>query len=641
MKTSTNRSRRRPPTLALLLLSLLVSGGAGLAQVPPPVAVTDNGEVRQELPGNRVQSVHDIALRSGDFVCNLSFRNSEYRDAEGRPERVEGTVGVHLWPEQGQGWYPNGTFTVFADGTSLTSGGVLRGTRVLEQGAAALVETTLEHPRASVRLRFAYRPGQEGLDVQVLLLPPAEGAAPISRLSLELACYPGYYTAWNKRRGHRWVVTPLRAIEEIREEGLDMKSPTWTHQVREEPLNPAQEPWLFYYDEVFNSADGNGRGMCGLVLSPAVLAQAQVNVSDYEIVTKLTGQAEQRALTFTLWQSPERDYPPQLARFPAVVEAARARLQDGTLFLPQSLVGFDLPTEARTLEPLVETPDYDRLVTQAKALAAAVAELRATPASLAGEQAALERLSAYRRDIWKAERALPRPRRLLVLQGAHYPSWRLAEAVAVSEGSLQVDESFFSASWRGDRLTTFPATESEMLQYDAVVFNNVSAVPLRESGEALLKQFVLNGGGLVVLSGFYAYGQGAYQGSVLEELLPVTFAGPFDVKRLAAPARLQPGTNVPGLPALPRPDPGVVLWLQDLQPKPGATVAVQADLGGGRRAPFLVVGRAGEGRVAACAGTVYGVAPGGMVEFWNHREWPAFLAGVLRWCCGQTAKPGT
>jgi uncharacterized membrane protein len=228
---------------------------------------------------------------------------------------------------------------------------------------------------------------------------------------------------------------------------------------------------------------------------------------------------------------------------------------------------------------------------------------------------------------------------VLALEGPDYPCWKLDEAATGSGGALQIDKSFFSTDYRGDRLTTFPATEAEMLQYDAVVFANVSATPLRASGEALLKQFVTNGGGLVVLGGFYAYGEGAYQPSVLADLLPVTMSGAFDVKRLPAAGNLLAGTPVPGLPPLPGKGRAVVLWLQALQPKPEAAVPVYAEVGAGKKAPFLVVGRYGEGRVAACAGTVYGEAPAGKSEFWNRPDWPDYLAGVVRWACGLQEGP--
>jgi uncharacterized membrane protein len=616
------------------LLLGLAAGALAPVAAAPPVVVTDNGEVRQELPDHRVMFNREIALSCGDFACNLTFRNMEFYDAAGKKDRSEGTVGVQFWPENGQGWYPNPSFVVSLDGTPLSTNAVVKNTRVLEQGASALVETTLEHAKGSVRVRFAYRPGQEGLDVQLVLLPAA-GAPPVKQLSVDLTAYPAFFTIWNKRRGDRWVVTPTRSFEEPREAGLDMDAKTWKHQTRDEQVDLAQENWLFYYDKFFNSADGNGKGMCGLVFLPLELQTGQVTVSNYEIVTKLAAKPDQRSLEFTLWQTTERDYSPPLQRFPQIADAARQRLQDSARFLPQTLVGFDPAAEARGLQPLAKAPGADQLNAKLQAVVDAIAGVKAAPASLDLEQTALDRLAVYRRALWQAGRSLPRPRRILVLAGPDYPVWKLDEAAATTAGDLVLDKSFFSTNWKGDRLTTFPATEAEMLQYDAVVFLNVSATPLRESGEALLKQFVMGGGGLVVCGGFYAYGEGFYQQSVLADLLPVTMGGAFDVKRLPAPAAVVAGAKVSGLPAA---GPGVALWLQDLQAKPAATVPLVADLGAGKRAPFLVVGRAGEGRVAACAGTVYGEAPAGKTEFWNRPEWPTYVAALLRWVCAPSGK---
>ena len=636
-------SHGAPLALCLLLLAGAVSAyaapaSAAPASAAPAVVVTDNGEYRDVLPQNRVQHRQEIAVSCGDFSCTLVFCTLDYLDAAGKLDRSESSVGVHFWPtpDGGQGWYPNDTFSLSADGTPLRLNGALRDTRVVEQGASALVETTLVNPKASVRLRFSYHPGQEGLDVQVALLPGPAGAPAVKQLSLDLSCYPAFFTAWNKRRGDRWVATPTRSLEEPREAGLDLKAPTWKSQSRLETLDLAQENWLFYYDKIFNSADGGGRGVCGLVFLPAQFQQGQVNVTDYEIHTRLDGKPDQRTLAFTLWQNTARDYGPQLQRFPHVADACRQRLQDPALFLPQSLVGFDNATEEHSLQALAQVAGHDKLTTQLQALEQAVARVKAAPEALDQEPAVVGQLMEYRRALWQAGRALPRPRRVLVVEGADYPEWKLDEAAAASGGNLVLDKSYFSTDYRGDRYTSFPATEADMLQYDAVVLANVSATPLRASGEALLKQFVTNGGGLLTLGGFYAYGEGAYQPSVLADLLPVTVAGPFDVKRLPAPAGLVPGTAVPGLGAPAGADRPVVLWLQTLQPKPEATTAIYADLGGGKKAPFLVVGRAGAGRVVACAGTVYGEAPAGRTEFWNAPEWPDYVTALLHWVCGQS-----
>jgi uncharacterized membrane protein len=469
--------------------------------------------------------------------------------------------------------------------------------------------------------------------VQVLLAP-APGQE-TQKLSTVMYSYPAFFTTWNKRRGDRWAVTPLRAIEETREPGLDMKAPTWKRAVHTEDLQLPGEYWLYYYDKFFNSSDGNGKGSCGLIFQPEKMQQGSVSVSDYEIVTTLRLKPGERSLLFTLWQTPERDYAPYLKTFPQIAAECSRRLQNGALFLPMSLVNFDPAAEAGSLTQLTAVVGKnDALTAQLAALAGAIDKLKASPTAQ-DEEAVSRQLTDYRRAIWKAARALPRPRTVLALEGANYPIWKLDEAAAAANSGITLEKSFFSASWQGDRLTMFPATETDMLQYDAVVFNNVSVVPLRASGEALLKQFVANGGGLLVFGGFFSYVEGKFPKSVLEEMLPVTMGGAFDVKKLPAAAAILSGEKAQGFPPSPFRQNDVVLWLQSLTPKPGSVVALYADLGNGRKAPFLVLGRYSEGRVAAFAGTVNGLPPTGKTEFWNSPEWPAFLAGVVRWVCGK------
>jgi uncharacterized membrane protein len=194
--------------------------------------------------------------------------------------------------------------------------------------------------------------------------------------------------------------------------------------------------------------------------------------------------------------------------------------------------------------------------------------------------------------------------------------------------------SFFATDWRGDRLSYFPANEEEMEHFDAVVMADVSAAALRGNGEKLLKDFIAAGGGLVVFGGFYAYAGGKFNGTVLEEILPVTWGGAFEVQRLPQPGRLAEHDRLTGFPSWSMKADSMVFWLHKLTPKPESKIVLEARTGWRQRQPFLVAGRFQQGRVVAVAGTVYGQEAPGKTGFWNQPEWPSYLSAVLLWTCG-------
>ncbi|MCG2661429.1 MAG: glutamine amidotransferase [Kiritimatiellae bacterium] len=624
-------------------LAATASRGDPSRDPPADIRVTDHGTKEFEPswpPLYRHVAEREISITSGKNSFLLKFVTVNYNDNDGKRLRSSASVGIDCRTgNKGQGWYGSDTFHLFVNDQDLNEhNGAWKNIRILGQGQSALVEGNFEHAKAAARIRFTCRPGQEEMDVWVAFQP----YEPDQAFKVSLSCYPAFFTAAQKRRGDRWVTTPARSVEEIREPGLDMDARQWKSSERTEKLDPSKEWWLFYYDKFFNSAAGNGSGVCGLVIAPDNLEAASLRVTDYGIGTELKLGPEKRYLRFALWQRNERDYEAPLKAFPSIAADAQQRLAANETFLAPTLVSFDEKNELRKLDEL--KAEATRIVTlrgQFKAVAQAVTQAKgaAMEDAFDAEEKASLLLQDYRRAFWKLRRASPHPLRILALAGAHFTEWKFDEAAASSSAPIMIDRSFFSDSYRGERLTTFPATAEDFMQYDAVAFINVSTPPLREEGQRLLKQFVADGGGLIVCGGFYSYGGGFFTGSVLEEMLPVTIKGPRDVKKLPLAMDVIPGDAVPGLPVLPPGNAGVVMWLHDVTAKPGAKVPLRAGAGDPSK-PFLVTGVYGEGRVAAFAATVYGVPPKGKSEFWNCSEWPGFLTGVIRWV-GHLAGPGT
>jgi uncharacterized membrane protein/secreted protein with Ig-like and vWFA domain len=67
-----------------------------------------------------------------------------------------------------------------------------------------------------------------------------------------------------------------------------------------------------------------------------------------------------------------------------------------------------------------------------------------------------------------------------------------------------------------------PKTTAELGEYDLLIFNNVSATEVSEKQMQMIKRYVGNfGGGLVMIGGENSFGSGGYAKTILEEVLPV------------------------------------------------------------------------------------------------------------------------
>jgi hypothetical protein len=128
-----------------------------------------------------------------------------------------------------------------------------------------------------------------------------------------------------------------------------------------------------------------------------------------------------------------------------------------------------------------------------------------------------------------------------------------------------------------------------------------------------VRQFVENGGKLIVFGGLYGYGHGGMKGSFLEEVLPVSVQRTFDRERVTGefteaeswfPAKL-----------------GDCAWLHAVTVKPRAQVCWRV----GRR-PAVVAGAFGNGWVIAITATMLGDPA---QPFWESPVWRRELGGML------------
>ncbi|MHB9134314.1 MAG: glutamine amidotransferase [Armatimonadota bacterium] len=236
------------------------------------------------------------------------------------------------------------------------------------------------------------------------------------------------------------------------------------------------------------------------------------------------------------------------------------------------------------------------------------------------------------------------PLRVLTVHGFWYKHYAVERALA-RMGGVFIDNSW---EYVDSGLRYYPESYEGLMGHHLVVIANVNAEAFGPVRRKMLKDYVAQGGAILFLGGWYAYGPG-YHNSVFEEISPVT----YPEKRNAPPNESSPGvwTGTPpdGLPLAPGKDivgagfaklnwaaSPRVFWYHPLTPKAGAKVLLTAD---GK--PLLITGTYGKGRVAVFAGTVMGDPPAGKLPFWQWDGWPTILADTMNWLVAGTAKPAS
>jgi hypothetical protein len=174
-------------------------------------------------------------------------------------------------------------------------------------------------------------------------------------------------------------------------------------------------------------------------------------------------------------------------------------------------------------------------------------------------------------------------------------------------------------NWNGPRL----GKPEDLAQYRLVVLANTDLRTFSLEQRAWLRGWVENGGSLLLTGGPYAFGRGWWHESdLLAPILPATLR-PFDLRPAGAeqPLLLRGAGPLAGLKL---PTGAVANWLHELEPKPGAMVALTA---GGQ--PVLVLGTAGKGRVAMLALAPLGKdIPG---AWWRSDAGPTITAAACHW----------
>lgn len=227
-------------------------------------------------------------------------------------------------------------------------------------------------------------------------------------------------------------------------------------------------------------------------------------------------------------------------------------------------------------------------------------------------------------------RRIPGKRHYFTMKGTFSEYLRLEEAFRLAgqeaprDGLPTVGVYTYSGYGMGAQISVFPFDYDQLMRYAALVAANVDMDCLGVIGKEMLRDYVLHGGGLLVLGGRGAYAGGGWKKSKLEDLLPFELKqGECDLERTdGATLRLGEAhaiTRGIDLDSAPRVD-----YLHHIAGlKKGARILLRA----GDR-PFLVVRETGEGRVACILAAPYGPVQG---QYFAWPEWPRLLKNVLIW----------
>ncbi|RPI25055.1 MAG: hypothetical protein EHM61_15385, partial [Acidobacteria bacterium] len=211
---------------------------------------------------------------------------------------------------------------------------------------------------------------------------------------------------------------------------------------------------------------------------------------------------------------------------------------------------------------------------------------------------------------------------VLVVNGFTWDTFRLPQ---VWGAKIRVQELWWR-DWKP--MDDFPQTLDGLRPYDVIVLADMDVGLLGLEARRAVRDYVAAGGGLVLLGGPYAFGQGALAATYVEDVLPVSVSAVPDLQQTAHPLVLTPAPT----PLMSRFEMSLraqrpeVYWRHLVEPRPGAEVQLRAG-----SEPVLITGSHGKGRVAVFSATALGTPEAGHLAFWQWDTWPALLADVIYW----------
>lgn len=232
-------------------------------------------------------------------------------------------------------------------------------------------------------------------------------------------------------------------------------------------------------------------------------------------------------------------------------------------------------------------------------------------------------------DFSKAARPAKDKFKCLVVFGLYTDILNVDDALAgwKSQGGSAVE--FTWVNCPPNAVETFPGSYDELFGYHAVVLSDVNFKAIGETGFEMIRDYVEQGGRLLVTGGPYAFGNGEFEDTRFLDVLPVELSGAFDLQwagkgkswnlePAAAKHRVLEGVSFAQVPR--------VFWRHVVTPKPGAEVGLTA---GGK--PVLILGKYGQGKVAVLTLSPTGIGAKGETAWWEWDGWGPLVKNIFSW----------
>jgi uncharacterized membrane protein len=216
--------------------------------------------------------------------------------------------------------------------------------------------------------------------------------------------------------------------------------------------------------------------------------------------------------------------------------------------------------------------------------------------------------------------------------GMYMKLWRMRQAMdrlpELLRAGAKWEQSYLNVHPMHNTLSGYPSKWEDLYCHRAVVLNNVPASAVTVVGTMMLKEYVQDGGCLVMMGDTHSLSlrmlSGGWDSSLLAPLLPVTL--PSDLVYGGGPLTMVPQTESLRQADLDWSSAPYTLYCHKAIVNPEAEVLVAAG-----EVPLVVQRKVGKGRIVVLLCAVLGekMPDATGVPFWEWKDWPTLMAAVL------------
>ena len=372
-----------PAVLMCLVLATLVQAQAPRAgaRVQP---MTHRPVVEGDHKGHDAAS--QTASLSNDQITYGLLYNSCW-DASHAPGGAVGEAYLGMSQPTSANWYQGGFLHLKINGQDLGLA-KLSDLWIAEQGPRATLKFYYDHPQAAVLISATLYAADNRLFVNLGLTPRTE----IKTLDLGLLSYPSYFTYWNKRNGDRKGMTATATYPQA--------------DGKKVALDPRSQPWIAFYDTIFDPAKGEGDGGCAVAFLPEQVLSAETVVGSYACTVDLKVKPDTRNIRLCFWDFNKQGNQEALTALTAALPQTLERMR-AMSFLPLAISEYDVAAKADLARTQLaglpgRQPLEQRLATQSAELLRLRQDLldNKVPDPAAVEKTLTEKMAAFEQLLW-------------------------------------------------------------------------------------------------------------------------------------------------------------------------------------------------------------------------------------------------